>query len=456
MCDAVSRPLEQAVSTVQEEAADVPHVVIIGGGFAGIAAARGLAQARVRITMIDRRNHHLFQPLLYQVATASLSPANIAQPIRTMLRGQRNVQVRLGEVLRIDTDRHAVELKDRGDEVHYDYLIVAAGATENYFGHPQWAKHAIGLKSLEDATHIRSRFLEALETADVERDPLERRSLLTFVIVGGGTTGVELAGALAEVGNSFLHSDYPELRDQRLHVILLQGGDRLLPDFPEDLSARARERLERLGVEVRTHAHVSDVAEGEIRIGEERVEAQVVLWAAGVRGSALGKTLGVALDKHGRVPVKPDLSLPGHPEVLVAGDLAALPDVPGVAPAAMQMGAHAARMVHASLRRKPRSPFRYRDKGSLATIGRAAAVAQFGRLHVSGPLAWAVWLLVHILYLAGFQNRLLVLIQWAASWIFWRQGARIITAPPPPDPDLMPWAKPEQPVHESATESPLV
>ena len=412
-----------------------PHVVVVGGGFAGLYCARRLRKAPVRVTVIDRRNFHLFQPLLYQVATASLSPADIAAPIRTILRRQANVQVWMGEVADVDRAAKRVILED-GVEVAYDYLLLATGATHAYFGNDQWARHAPGLKTVDDAIEIRRRFLLAFEEAEREGDPEARRRHLTFVIVGAGPTGVELAGAMAEIARKVMPADFRDVDTAEARILLLEGADRVLPPYPPDLSRRAREQLEGKGVEVRTGAMVTEVGDGYVRVGdEERIDAGNVFWAAGVSASPLGARLGVDTDQAGRVRVEPDCSIPGDPHVFVAGDLARVdaPDgtqVPGVAPAAIQMGTHVARTIRRELNGKPREPFRYRDKGDLATIGRAAAVARIGTLKLSGFLAWFLWVVVHILYLIGFRNRLLVMIQWAWAYVTYQRGIRLITGSP--------------------------
>ena len=405
------------------------RVVIVGGGFAGLNAAKALKGADVEITMIDRRNFHLFQPLLYQVATAALNPSDIAYPIRSVFRRQTNVKrVLLAEVVDIDIEAKAVHLDD-GAVVEYDYLIVAAGATHSYFGHDEWAAVAPGLKTIEDALHIRARVLSAFEAA--EREPASAASRLTFVVVGAGPTGVELAGALAEIAVHSMAREFHAIDPGTARVILVEGTDRVLPVYPESLSLSARRQLETLGVEVRVGTLVEGVDEsGVTLVGGERIEAANVLWAAGVTASHLGSLLADT-DRTGRVPVASDLSLPGRSEVFVVGDLAVVPEVPGVAPAAMQMGRHAGRSIRADLEGGTRAPFRYRNKGSLATIGRARAVADFPRFDFSGFPAWVAWLAIHVFYLIGFRNRLLVLMSWAWSYVTFRRGARIITAVPP-------------------------
>jgi NADH dehydrogenase len=410
---------------------DVPHVVIVGGGFAGLYAARKLRRAPVRVTVIDRRNFHLFQPLLYQVATASLSPADIASPIRTILRRQRNTQVWMGEVVDVDVGAREVRLED-GSVAHYDYLLLATGATHAYFGHDEWAHDAPGLKTIDDATEMRRRFLLAFESAEREADAEARRRLLTFVIVGAGPTGVELAGAMAEIARQVMPQDFRAIDTKATRILLLEGVDRVLPTYPPELSEKARRQLERLGVEVRTGALVTDIADDYVMIGDERIDAENVFWAAGVAASKLGAALGVETDRAGRVLVQPDCSVPGHPEVFVAGDLASLKredgtPVPGVAQGAIQMGKHAARQIVRDLEEQPREPFHYVDKGDLATIGRAAAVARLGKLKLSGFTAWVIWVVVHITYLIGFRNRVLVMMQWAWAYLTYHRGIRLIT-----------------------------
>ena len=407
-----------------------PHVVIIGGGFAGLYAARGLRRTAVRVTLVDRRNHHLFQPLLYPVATAALNPADIAAPIRRILRRQANVTVLLAEALAVDPDVRRVHL-DEG-ELAYDYLVVATGATHSYFDHPEWEAHAPGLKSIEDALEIRRRVFSAYEAAEREGDAERRRALMTFALIGAGPTGVELAGALAEISRHALADEFRHIDPRQARVLLLEGLYSVLPAYPAELSQAARAQLEHLGVEVRTGARVTAVDASGVTLGDERIAARTVLWAAGVQASPLARTLGVPLDRAGRVRVEPNLSLPGHPEVFVVGDLAALEQdgkpVPGVAPAAMQQGRHAARSIARALRSQPAQAFRYLDKGSFATIGRGAAVGEVaGRIRISGLVAWLAWLTIHIFFLIGFRNRVLVLFHWAYSYLTYRRGARLIT-----------------------------
>jgi NADH dehydrogenase len=410
------------------------HVVIIGGGFAGLYAARALRRAPVRITLLDRRNHHLFQPLLYQVATAALNPSDIASPIRSLLSRQTNAVVILEEAVAVDPGARVVRTRS-GSDIDYDYLLVATGATHSYFGHPEWEKHAPGLKTIEDALEIRRRVLLAFEAAERERDPGRRKAWLTFVVIGAGPTGVELAGAFAEIALHAMKRDFRNIDPSQARIILLEGLPRVLPPYPEDLSARAKRQLEGFDVEVRTGTRVTAIDAMGVTAGEERIEARTVVWAAGVQASRLGACLGAPTDEAGRVRVAPDLSIPGNPNVFVAGDLAAFEQdgkpVPGVAPAAIQQGKHAARNIARLVRGQPSLPFRYRDKGSLATIGRAAAVADFGRIHLGGWIAWVAWLTVHIFFLIGFRNRILVLLQWAWAYLTRRRGARLITGDSP-------------------------
>jgi NADH dehydrogenase len=409
--------------------AGLPHVVIVGGGFAGLAATRVLAKTPVRITLVDRRNHHLFQPLLYQVATAALNPADIAYPIRSVLRRQKNARTILADVTGIDLDRRVVKLAD-GDLV-YDQLILAAGARHSYFGHDEWEAAAPGLKTIEDALEIRRRVLSAFEAAERRGDSAERDATLTFAIVGGGPTGIELAGALLEIGRHTVARDFRTFDPRRLRVVLIEGAARVLPPYSEKLSAAAKRQLETLGVEVRTGVQVTKIDETGVWIGDEHIPAHTVLWAAGVAASPLGATLGVPLDRAGRVRVDSDLSLAGHPEVFVAGDLAQIEQdgrpVPGIAPAAIQAGRAAGENVAERVAGRPTRPFHYVDKGSLATIGRAAAVGTIGRFEVTGFLAWWIWWLIHIAYLIGFRNRLSVMIGWAWQYFAFARGARLIT-----------------------------
>ena len=411
--------------------ADAPHVVIIGAGFGGLYAARTLARKRVRITIVDRKNHHVFQPLLYQVATAKLSPADIASPIRSILGKYKNVHVLLDEATRFDLTNKKVQLKT-GEELAYDYAILATGATHAYFGHEEWASLAPGLKSLEDAVEIRRRVLLAFEMAEREALMDGKRPMLNFIIVGGGPTGVELAGSIAEIAQKVMAKDFRGIDPTRARVVLLEAGQRILPAYPEDLSRSAERQLRNLGVDVLVGRAVTGLQPGKVLFGEEVMASNVTLWAAGVKASQLGNMLGAPTDRAGRVKVSQDLSLPEHPEVFVIGDLADIKDkagkpVPGVAPAAIQQGKAAAKNVWRSIQGKTREPFEYWDKGSLATIGRGAGIAEIGRLHLSGLVAWIAWLTVHIFFLIGFRNRVIVFIQWAWAYFTFQSGARLIT-----------------------------
>ena len=414
---------------------DRPRVVIVGAGFAGLYAARALRRAPVAVTLVDRRNHHLFQPLLYQVATAALNPADIAAPIRSILRGQRNVNVLLAEATAVDTLAKRVILAD--GELSYDAVIVATGATHSYFGRDDWAGLAPGLKSIEDALEIRRRIFLAYEQAERETDPTRQREWMTFVIVGAGATGVEMAGALAEIALHALASEFDNIDPGRARIVLVEGQRRLLPAYSNGASERARVQVERLGVELRTGARVTDVDARGVSLGDERIPARTVVWAAGVQASPLARSLGVPLDRAGRVLIRADLTIPGRDDVFVVGDLAALEQdgkpVPGVSPAAIQEGRHAATNVVRRLRGEPLRAFRYRDKGSFATIGRGAAVGELpGGLKLSGFVAWIAWLAIHIFFLIGFRNRVIVTLQWAYSYLTFRRGARLITGAPPP------------------------
>jgi NADH dehydrogenase len=406
-----------------------PHIVIIGGGFGGLNAARVFKRAPVRVTLLDRHNYHLFQPLLYQVATASLSPGDIASPIRWVLRRQQNVQVILADATAIDASRRQVAL-DRG-AIAYDYLIVATGAAHSYFGHPEWAPSAPGLKTLDDALEIRRRVLLAFEAAEREPDVEAERRLLTFVIVGGGPTGVELAGALAEIARQTLRQDFRSIRPESARILLLEGSPRVLPTFPPSLQDAALASLTRLGVEVRTSAIVTGVDPSGVRIGGEAIAAQTVLWAAGVAASPLAASLGVPLDRAGRVLAEPTLAVPGHPEIFVVGDVCALVQdgrqLPGVAQVAKQQGSHAARNILRALRGEPLTRFRYRDYGNMATIGRGSAVADFGAVKASGFFAWLIWLFIHIFWLIGFRSRFVVFSEWAWAYLTFQRRVRLIT-----------------------------
>jgi NADH dehydrogenase len=407
------------------------HVVIIGGGFGGIAAAWALKRAPIRLTMIDRRNHHLFQPLLYQVATAALNPSDIASPIRRILRRQRNASVILGEASSIDTRQKIVQLLD--GEVAFDYLIVASGATHSYFGHDEWMEPAPGLKTLENAVEIRRRVLVAYEAAEREIDPVELANWMTFVIIGAGPTGVEMAGALAEISQRVLERDFRRIDPGNARIVLIEAGPKVLPAMSPESSVSARRQLKRLGVEVITDSPVTLVDDRGVTHGGIRLESRTVIWAAGVAASPLGKALGadVKLDRAGRVIVNQDLSVPGTDDVFVIGDLASISSdgklVPGLSPAAMQEGRHTAKNIVRLIRGEPTLPFHYRDKGTLATIGKAAAVGDIGRLHVSGLVAWLMWLFVHIFFLIGFRNRFIVIVEWAWTYIRNDRGSRLIT-----------------------------
>lgn len=410
-----------------------PRVFIIGGGFAGLAAARSLAGARADITLFDRRNHHVFQPLLYQVATAALSPADISAPIRAVLSDQANCDVVLAEVTAVDLENRRVLL--RGGYAEYDYLILAAGATHAYFGHDEWGLHAPGLKTIEDATEFRRRILLAYESAEYEGSPDARRAALTFGIVGGGATGVELAGSIMEIAGQTLPADYRHIDTRTTRVLLFEAADRLLTPFPPRLSARAKRDLEKMGVEVRLNTVVTDVTAGGIVAGGEEIPIRNVFWAAGVKASPLGATLGVPLDRNGRVIVAPDLTVPGHPEVFVTGDMAAATSaktgqpVPGVAQGGIQSGAFAARVIAREIEdsSRARPAFSYHDKGTMAVIGKAKAVAQIGRFQFGGFLAWLLWGGIHISFLIGFRNRLQVLLSWLWGWVLNTRDARLIT-----------------------------
>jgi NADH dehydrogenase len=409
-------------------------VVVVGAGFGGLYAVRALRRAPVDVTLVDRSNHHLFQPLLYQVATATLNPSDIASPIRAILRRQRNARVLLAEVARVDLDAKRVLLLD-GVELPYDYLVIATGARDSYFGHDDWAEWAPSLKSLDDALEIRRRIFLAFEAAERTQDPVARATWLTFVIVGAGPTGVELAGALAEIAHHSLRGEFRRFDPRIARVVLLEGLPRVLPTYEEVLSRKAEQRLRRLGIEVRTSSRVTGVDAGGVTIAGERLEARTVIWAAGVAASPVGRSLGVPLDRSGRVPVRPDLRVPGHEEVFVVGDLAAVDSngkrVPGVSPAAMQQGRQAAANIRRLLRGEPTRPFHYFDKGEFAVIGRGAAVGSlFRRLKISGLPAWLAWLFIHLYFLMGYRNRLLVLIDWAYSYLTFRRGAALITGAP--------------------------
>ena len=409
----------------------LPRIVIIGGGFGGITAAKKLRRANAQVTVVDRTNHFIFQPLLYQVATAALAPSEITAPIRWILRRSKNTEVLLAEVREIDPARRVIRIDDALREIPYDYLIVATGSRHAYFGHDEWEPYAPGLKAIEDATEIRRRFLLAYEIAEKIDGESERQEYLTFVIVGGGPTGVELAGALPFIAKKTLAPDFRRIDARKTRVVLIEAGPRILPTFPEDLAAHATQDLKDLGVEVMVNSAVTGVDPDGVRIGAEKIRARTAFWAAGNKASPVGGFLGAPLDRAGRIQVNPDLSVPGHPEIFVVGDLAALVQdgrqVPGVGPAAIQEGASAGKNIVRDLRKQPRKNFRYRNKGDLATIGRSRAIADLGWIRFSGRFAWFFWLFVHIMYLVGFRNRLSVLFEWAYAYFTYQHGARLIT-----------------------------
>ena len=428
------------------------HIVVLGAGFGGLTFCQKLAAPGVRITLVDRQNHHLFQPLLYQVATAGLSATEIAQPVRAILSDKREVTVLMDEVVGVDLAARSVQLNH--NRLEYDYLVMALGGVTSYFGHPEWEPFAPGLKSLDDALRIRRDILHSFEEAENLANENERARRLTTVVVGGGPTGVEMAGAIAELARRVLRQDFRRIDPGRARVVLVEGGPRVLGHFRPDLSAKAQRSLERLGVQVLLGQHVQEIRQGEVRLPDRTIEADNIVWAAGVSANPLGRTLGVEVDRAGRVAVQPDLSIAGHPEAFVIGDMAAVRQadgslVPGVSPAAMQMARHVARTIATEALGRPqtaRGAFRYRDKGTMATIGRSAAVAQLAGVGFSGWLAWCAWLLVHLVFLIGFRNRLAVLIQWAYAYFTYRRGARIITGlnsgeepggPKPPAPALL-------------------
>ena len=407
------------------------RIVILGGGFAGLYTARGLKGVDAEITVVDRHNYHLFQPLLYQVAMAALNPSDIAAPIRGILRKQKNVRVILGEATSVDVNAKRVDLAD-GSSLAYDLLVIATGAAHSYFGHPEWERFAPGLKTIDDALEIRRRVLLAFEAAERESDPERQKTWLTFVVIGAGPTGVELAGALSEIARQTMVRDFRNIQPENARVILLEGKERVLPPYPPELSEKARKQLEDLGVEVITNAVVTDMNADAVHVGERVIPTHTILWGAGVQASPLARSLGVPLDRAGRVLVEPDLTIPGHSDVFVLGDLAAARQhdgsfVPGVAPAAIQAGQHTAMNLERAVAGQPLRAFKYKDKGSLATIGRAAAVADFGRFRFGGFFAWMAWLLIHIFFLVGFRNRFLVITQWAWAYFTYQRGARLIT-----------------------------
>ncbi len=417
--------------TARSEGTGIPHVVILGGGFAGLYAARALRDAPVRVTVVDRRNHHLFQPMLYQVATAGLNPSDIASPIRSILRKSRNTEVMLAEAERVDVAGRQVKFTDDGS-LRYDYLLIATGARHSYFGNDRWEPLAPGLKSLEDALEIRRRVLLAFERAERETDPVRRHAYLTFVVVGGGPTGVEMAGAVAEIRRYALRRDFRHIDPAEATVMLLEGGPRLLTTYPPSLSDEAKHELRKLGVEVRTETLVTDIRPGSVAAAGWVIPTQTVIWAAGNTASPLLKTLGAPLDRAGRAIVEPDCTIPGHPEVFVLGDAAlfshdATGSLPGICPVAIQMGQYAAHVIEGDLGGRPRRAFRYWDKGQLAVIGRGQAVADIWKLRFGGFLAWLIWIFVHIFFLIGFRNRILVLLEWAWSYLTYSRGARLIT-----------------------------
>lgn len=405
--------------------------IVVGAGFAGLNAAKALANLEgLRVILVDHRNHHLFQPLLYQVATAGLNPADIAVPIRVQFRGAQNVEIHLGRVEGADLDRHVVV--GQAQEIAYDFLILACGARHSYFGHPEWEEFAPGLKTLEQATEMRRRMLVAFELAENERDPDTQRAYLTFVVVGGGPTGVELAGAIADISRTAMCGDFRRIDPSKAHVVLLEAAPRVLTAFSEELSERARRDLVEIGVEVRTNAKVEAIDAQGVTIGTERLQARTVFWAAGVQAERLKISPALEMDRASRIKVKDDCSVPGHANVFVVGDMASLEMapgqlVPGVAPAAIQMGNHAARMIAADLVGDPRRPFVYIDKGTLATIGKSRAVGQIGRVKLTGRIAWLAWLFIHVYQLIGFRNRVAVLFNWAWNYLFSKRGARLIT-----------------------------
>lgn len=415
-----------------ESDSNLPHIIVLGAGFAGLEFCRKMRRADARITLIDRQNHHLFQPLLYQVATAGLSAPEIAQPIRSLLRGQKNIRVLLDEATGIDLSKKSVSLRETGS-IEYDYLVIAVGARTNYFDNDQWETHAPGLKSLDDATRLRHNLLLAFEEAEREPDPGRRAKLTRCIVVGGGPTGVEMAGAVAELSKRVLARDFRKIEPADAEIILLEVAPRILLPFSEELSASAKKQLEDLGVDVRLEQKIKDIREGVVELEEGEIEAENIIWGAGVRASSICETLGVKTDKAGRLEVESNCSLPGHPEVFALGDIVNLKDangrqVPGVSPAALQMGKYAAGVIRQKISGGPECPpFAYLDKGNMATIGRSKAIAQIKSLEFSGLPAWLAWLFVHLIFLVGFRNKIVVLIQWFYSYVTYRRGARIIT-----------------------------
>lgn len=426
-----NRKMLGLTENVTREATTVlPHVVIVGAGFGGLRAAKALGKAPVQVTVIDRTNHHLFQPLLYWVATAGLSPADICAPIRHVLRKQKNAEVMLAEVTGVDVQEQRILMGERS--VKYDYLILATGAYDNYFGHDSWEQFAPGLKTVVDATSIRRKILLAFEAAEMEPDPEKVKELLTFVLVGGGPTGVELAGAIAEVAHKTLTSDFRHIDPRMARIILVEASPRILAAFPESLARKSQEKLTRMGVEVRTGTPVSEVDEHGVVVAGERIATSTVIWSAGVKASPAGKWLGAEVDRAGRVKVSSDLSVPGHPNIFVIGDTASMSQdgkpLPGVAPVAMQEGHYVASVITQRVAGKREvAPFRYRDKGNLATVGRSYAVVDIGPFRLTGLIAWLMWLVVHIYYLIGFRNRFVALFQWAWTYFTFSRGARLIT-----------------------------
>ncbi|MQA90731.1 MAG: NAD(P)/FAD-dependent oxidoreductase [Gemmatimonas sp.] len=411
----------------------LPRVVIVGGGFGGLNAAKALRGVRAQIVIIDKQNYHLFQPLLYQAATAALSPGEIASPIRSILRRQRNVEVALGRVDRVRKSEQEVELAD-GARIGYDYLVLASGAVDQYFGHDEWTDLAPGLKNIDDATEIRRRFLLAFEAAEREDDEQERRALLTTVVIGGGPTGVELAGAMAEMARHSFIRDFRRIDPTTARIILVEGVDRILPTYSPKLSARAEEALRKRGVEVRTGRLVTRIEDDAVYLDDERIETRNVVWSAGVAASSLGRDLEVPLDKMQRVFVEPDLSVPGSPEIFVIGDLANAPGkngepLPGLAPIAIQQGKATGQNIARLIEGSETKPFRYRDRGTMATIGRGAAVCDIRGVELHGLIAWLAWIFIHIFYLIGFRNRIAVMMDWAWAYLSWQRGARLITGP---------------------------